>query len=66
MVANGNREAYVRAMKPPGVQSIMPMMNEDSSLMSVLANSNRLIRRNIGAPRALEGEQVEYMSWTPL
>jgi molybdopterin molybdotransferase len=65
MLANGNREAYVRAMKPPGARYITAINDEDSSLMSVLANSNALIRRGIATPPALEGEPVEYMRWTP-
>jgi molybdopterin molybdotransferase len=65
MSANGNREAYVRAMKPPGAKTIAPISDEDSSLMSVLANSNALVRRKIGARPAPAGEPVEFMSWTP-
>jgi molybdopterin molybdotransferase len=62
---NGNREAYVRAIRPPGAQVITPIMDEDSSLMSVLANSNALIRRNVGSPLAEKGESVEYIGWGP-
>jgi molybdopterin molybdotransferase len=64
MPANGNREAYLRAKKSPGVQAIVPIVDEDSSLMSVLANSNALIRREVGALPASEGDPVQYMRWT--
>lgn len=65
MTANGNREAYVRAIKPPGERTITPIMDEDSSLMSVLSNSDALIRREIGARRTDEGAHVNFLRWRP-
>jgi molybdopterin molybdotransferase len=65
MSANGGREAYVRATRQPGAQTIAPFADEDSSLMSVLASANALIRRAIGAAPAPSGELVQYLRWTP-
>lgn len=65
IAANGAREAYIRAVKLGGQHAIAPILDEDSSLVSVLAASNALMRRNIGAPPRQQGELVEYVRWGP-
>ncbi len=62
---NGPRETYLRARVTEGddgVRWAAPFDMQDSSLLSVMAQSNALIRREIGAPAANTGELVEYLA----
>ncbi len=63
MPSNGAREAYVRAVKNDTGAEIAPILDEDSSLMTVLAQSNALVRRRAGSAAAQIGEMVEYLEW---
>lgn len=62
MPANGAREAYVRATASGG--SVSPLLQEDSSLMGVLARSNCLIQRAPSAAAVPIGEHVSCLAWT--
>ena len=62
MPANGGREAYFRAVAQDNEAS--PILEEDSSLMNVLARSNCLIPRPPHAPAAARGERVACIGWT--
>jgi molybdopterin molybdotransferase len=63
MPANGAREAYVRGVNTDG--RLDPILDEDSSLMSVLARSNCLVQRPVASPPAAIGETVRCLSWSP-
>jgi molybdopterin molybdotransferase len=63
MPSNGAREAYVRAVRNDASAEITPILDEDSSLMTVLAQSNALVLRHAGVPAAQTGETVEYLEW---
>jgi molybdopterin molybdotransferase len=63
MPANGVREAYVRAIAKK--DAVTPIINEDSSMMSVLARSNCLVRRPANAPARAAQERVECLAWSP-
>lgn len=60
--ANGQREAYLRAqmrIDTEGRLHVRAASNQDSSLISVLAEADTLIRRPAGAPAAPVGAIVE-------
>ena len=61
MPANGLREAYVRAIVQDDI--VTPVINEDSSMMSVLARSNCLVRRLANAPARAADEHVDCIAW---
>lgn len=60
--ANGPREAYLRAMACE--KEVSPCLDEDSSLMSVLAASNCLVERAPNAPALASGAAVRCIAWT--
>ena len=62
MPANGGREAYFRAVAQES--DVSPLLEEDSSLMNVLARSNCLIPRLPHAPAAARGETIACIGWT--
>jgi molybdopterin molybdotransferase len=58
---NGPRETYLRARiveGRDGVRVVTPFENQDSSLLSVMAQSNVLIRREAGASAVAAGDLV--------
>lgn len=62
---NGSRETYLRARVvegEDGVRVVTPFGNQDSSLLSVMAQSNALIRREAGAPAAPAGDLVSCLA----
>jgi molybdopterin molybdotransferase len=61
--ANGPREHWERARTEvrDGVLMVTPMSDQDSSLVSVFASADCLIRRPIEAPAAVPGEVVEIL-----
>jgi molybdopterin molybdotransferase len=62
--ANGPREAYLRARlshADDGARLATPFANQDSSLLSVLAASDILIRREANAPTAPRGALMECL-----
>jgi molybdopterin molybdotransferase len=61
--ANGGREHWMRARLSAreGRLRVEPMSDQDSSLVSVFAESNALIRRARGAPAAEIGAVVEVL-----
>lgn len=62
LAANGPRESYLRAtfrISSEGVAIVRPFSNQDSSLLSVMAAANALIRRRPDAPPAAAGDLVE-------
>ncbi|MDG1418579.1 MAG: molybdopterin molybdotransferase MoeA [Maricaulis sp.] len=59
--ANGRREIYIRGARSPGDGSVAPLVQQDSSALSALAQSDILIRRVIDAPAAAVGETVEVL-----
>ncbi len=62
--ANGPREHYMRATLeagPDGGPRVVPMGDQDSSLVTVMAAANALVRRLPGAPALEAGDQVEVM-----
>lgn len=62
--ANGPRETYLRAsarMDAAAVMEIRPFDDQDSSLLSVLADANALIRRPAQAPAAAPGALVQCL-----
>lgn len=64
LAANGARETYLRARleaDSSGQLWVSCAANQDSSLISVFANSNALVRRSPQAPSAEEGELVEVI-----
>ena len=61
--ANGAREAYVRAIATH--DAVTPILNEDSSMMSVLARSNCLILRLAQSLPLAAQDIVECIAWTP-
>lgn len=59
---NGPRETYLRAFletSADGAIYATPFGKQDSSLISVMAKSNALIRREANAPEAAKGAMVE-------
>jgi molybdopterin molybdotransferase len=61
--ANGSREHWMRAKlaHADGVMTVRPYRDQDSSLVSVFAAADALMRRLPGAPAAAEGEVVEVL-----
>ena len=61
--ANGPREHWMRAQLAfgDGIVSVRPYRDQDSSLVSVFAASDALLRRPAGAVAAAEGEPVEVL-----
>jgi molybdopterin molybdotransferase len=62
--ANGPRAHYMRAVwtrGPDGAPSVVPLPNQDSSLLTPLAAATLLIVRPIGARAASAGTTVEIM-----
>ncbi len=62
--ANGPREHYMRAIvktDPDGVRRVRPMNDQDSSLVTVMAAANALVRRLPGAPALDVGSRVEVL-----
>jgi molybdopterin molybdotransferase len=64
VAASGANECYLRAVAAPRADlrlSVRPCTNQDTSLLSVFAAANALIRRPAGAPPAMSGETVELL-----
>jgi molybdopterin molybdotransferase len=61
--ANGPREHWMRAKLgyEGGLVTVQPYRDQDSSLVSVFAVSDALLRREMGAPAAVAGEVVEVL-----
>jgi molybdopterin molybdotransferase len=61
--ANGGREHWMRAKLAfaDGAINVRPYRDQDSSLVSVFAASDALLRRPVGAPAATAGESVEVL-----
>jgi molybdopterin molybdotransferase len=61
--ANGSREHWMRARlaHADGGVTVTPYRDQDSSLVSVFAMSNALMRRLAGAPAAAAGDVVEVL-----
>jgi len=57
--ANGGREHYMRAVVENGKVTVFD--NQDSSLLSVLAQSNALVVRQPDAPALAAGQDVLYL-----
>lgn len=64
---NGPRDHYIRASAAPrrdGVRRVTPFANQDSSLVTVMAAANTLIRRLPHAPAVADGETVSILGPT--
>lgn len=64
LAANGPREAYLRSqatIDEAGRLSVRAIARQDSSLVSVLAAANALVRRLPGAPEAPAGEVMDIL-----
>ncbi|MFW2346864.1 MAG: molybdopterin molybdenumtransferase MoeA, partial [Brevundimonas mediterranea] len=64
LAVNGPREHYMRAILttgPDGVRRVRPMTDQDSSLVTVMAAANGLLRRLPGAERLHAGATVEVL-----
>jgi molybdopterin molybdotransferase len=62
--ASGPNECYLRAVAGPvedAALRVRPCDNQDTSLVSVFAAANALIRRTAGAPAAAHGTLVEVL-----
>ncbi len=62
--ANGPRDHYIRAVAAPGpdgARRVTPFADQDSSLVSVMAAANALIRRLPFAEAVADGETVSVM-----
>jgi molybdopterin molybdotransferase len=65
--ANGPRDHYIRARAvagPTGARLVTPFANQDSSLVTIMAAANALIRRLPHAPAAPAGAVVEVLGPT--
>ena len=65
--ANGPRDHYIRARirsGPDGRRHVLPFENQDSSLVTVMAAANTLIRRLPHAPAVEAGAVVDVLSPT--
>ena len=63
--ANGPRESYLRAKlsrNAEGVQTVMPLSNQDSSLMSVFSRADVLLQRLSNAPAANPGDMATCLA----
>ena len=61
VAANGNREHWMRAQlahAPDGSLTATPLWDQDSSLVTVFASANALLRRRAGAAAASVGDPV--------
>ena len=66
--ANGNREHYLRAhlaVDAQGVAGVRAFEQQDSSLLSVFAAANALIRLPVGAPAQPQGALVDVLPLDP-
>jgi len=64
LAANGAREHWMRARLANGADGALwvePFADQDSSLVSVFASADALLRRPVKAPAAAEGEAVEVL-----
>lgn len=64
IAANGNREHYMRALlsrNADGTLTAKVGINQDSSLVSVLAGAGGLVRRACNAPSAEVGDSVDIL-----
>ena len=64
LAANGNREHWMRAQlghSPDGVITATPLNDQDSSLVTVFASADALLRRRPGAPAAAVGDPVSVL-----
>ena len=64
MRANGDREQLLRVMLedgPDGVLVARPLWDQDSSLVTVFAKANGLLRQPAGAPASQAGDWVQVM-----
>jgi len=64
VAASGANECYLRAVAARGEDQrlrVRPCLNQDTSLLSVFAAANTLIKRPAGAPAAASGEPVEVL-----
>lgn len=63
LAANGPREHWMRALLRPqdGVLTVYPMDDQDSSLVTVFASAEALLRRPCDAPAAKRGSVVEVL-----
>ena len=64
LAANGPRDHYIRAVAAPGpdgARRVTPFADQDSSLVSVMAAANALIRRLPHAPAVADGETVSAL-----
>ncbi len=64
VAASGANECYLRAVATQGEDThlrVRPCDNQDTSLLSVFAAANVLIRRPALAPAAVSGERVEVL-----
>jgi len=63
LAANGPREHWMRAQLAfaDGALAVRPYRDQDSSLISVFAAANALLRRAPGAPAAAAGDLVEVL-----
>ena len=62
--ANGPREHWMRAALSYGEDGVLtatPFLEQDSSMVGVLARADALLRRPIDAPAAEAGDQVEVL-----
>ncbi|MFT4956133.1 MAG: molybdopterin molybdotransferase [Brevundimonas sp.] len=62
--ANGPREHYMRARllsQPDGTLRVLPFSNQDSSLVTVMAEADGLVRRPAGADPASPGAVVQVL-----
>lgn len=65
--ANGPRDHYIRAHAAPGPDSVprvTPFADQDSSLVTIMAAANALIRRLPHAPAVADGERVSVLGPT--
>lgn len=65
--ANGPRDHYMRGVLAPGPDGTLhatPYANQDSSLVTVMARSNVLLRRPPGAAACAAGDTVEVVGPT--
>ncbi|WP_374763910.1 molybdopterin molybdotransferase MoeA [Yunchengibacter salinarum] len=61
--ANGPRDHFIRAelVGEPGSRKVAPLGNQDSSLLSVLAQAHGLLHRPAGAPAVETGDPVPFL-----
>lgn len=67
LAANGPRDHYIRAQArpgPDGIRRVTPFADQDSSLVTVMAAANALIRRPPRAPAVADGDYVSVLGPT--